>query len=219
VAFSSDGNWLVTVSSAGDARLWDPRTGAALYEIESEHKVFEDAAIAPLGDRVAIASAQRGVLLWEPKAGKQLWLPQIGSASQVAYANDGQLAVADGPNIWCCAPLPSLQGVPSCRRLAGHEAWVRDLNWTPDGQSLISGSADGTVRVWEVATGQARILEGHAAPVFDVAVSPDGNRIASASGDTTLRLWERTPVPPLVELAQRLEAATAERISHHTSDE
>ena len=56
---------------------------------------------------------------------------------------------------------------------------------------LASGSADATVRLWDVASGrEIRTLSGHTAVVHSVAFSPDGKLLASGSADTTVRLWD-----------------------------
>jgi len=55
---------------------------------------------------------------------------------------------------------------------------------------MASGSGDGTVRVWNVATGQAeQTLEGHSSSVSSVAFSPDDSKVASGSDDGTVRVW------------------------------
>ena len=63
--------------------------------------------------------------------------------------------------------------------------------FSPDGKRLASGSADKTVKVWEVQTGQeALTLKGHTSGVWSVCFSPDGKRLASASGDKTVKVWD-----------------------------
>jgi WD40 repeat protein len=74
--------------------------------------------------------------------------------------------------------------------LTGHKDWVHEVFFSPDGKFLISGSKDGTVKVWQVSDGSlVRTLSGHSKPVVTVALSPDGRFIASGSEDSTVRVW------------------------------
>jgi WD40 repeat protein len=61
----------------------------------------------------------------------------------------------------------------------------------PEGSWLASGSYDGTVRIWDAATGRERAaLTGHSGSVAAVVVAPDGSWLASGGRDGTVRIWD-----------------------------
>ena len=74
--------------------------------------------------------------------------------------------------------------------LSGHEGIVQSVTYSPDGISLISGSFDNTVKLWDVQTGGVvKTFYGHTQYVLSVSASADCARIASGSEDHTIRLW------------------------------
>ena len=73
----------------------------------------------------------------------------------------------------------------------GHRGTVRAVAVTPDGQRAVSGSLDGTLKVWDLESGkELQTLSGHRVIVQVVAVTPDGQRAVSGSLDGTLKVWD-----------------------------
>jgi WD40 repeat protein len=116
----------------------------------------------------------------------------------VALSLDGRLlATADGdPVHFQQAAAVKLWDVASGRELRGWSTGAQGaalrLTFGPDGTALASAGVDGTVRVWDVATGaEARVLSGHQGFAADVSFSPDGRRLASAGfSDLAVRVWD-----------------------------
>ncbi len=70
-----------------------------------------------------------------------------------------------------------------------HQDSVSAVSFSPDGQTLASGSRDKTVRVWDRATGKELQRLSHEDTVYAVSFSPDGKTLASWSADNTVRVW------------------------------
>jgi WD40 repeat protein len=92
-----------------------------------------------------------------------------------------------------CAANPAAAEQPDIVWVAsGHSAGVNSVAFSPDGQTLASGSADLTVKLWQASDGALlRTLSGHTATVLSVAFAPDGQTLASTGdwGDDTVKLW------------------------------
>jgi WD40 repeat protein len=75
--------------------------------------------------------------------------------------------------------------------LRGHTHNLSSVQFSPDGQRIVTASVDNTVRVWNAADGRLlATLQGHTGYIPHARFSPDGKRIVTASWDQTPRVWE-----------------------------
>ncbi|MGL4554164.1 MAG: WD40 repeat domain-containing protein, partial [Gemmataceae bacterium] len=135
-------------------------------------------ALSPDGKTCAVAAADT-VHLRDAVSGKDRLAVPIPSATALAFSPDGRtLAAAAGPVVHL---FDAATGKPA-GRLLGHGAAVRGVCFFPDGKRLVSGAADGQIRLWELRTLRAtRAIGTGDGPVAAVAVSPDGAGFAAAT--------------------------------------
>jgi WD40 repeat protein/serine/threonine protein kinase/DNA-binding SARP family transcriptional activator len=79
---------------------------------------------------------------------------------------------------------------------------VRGVLFGPKGMRYATGEADGTVKLWDTATGKLLVtLVGHTGFVLNVAPNPDGTRLATASDDATAKVWDQATGKLLLTLS------------------
>ena len=111
-----------------------------------------------------------------------------GEISAITYSPDGtRLAVASSIGIWLYDP----DNGQALDLLTTHTDYVSSVAFSPDGRTLVSGSKNGIIRLWDTQTSILRqSLTGHTGSVSSVVFSSDGTSLASGSSDNTIRLWD-----------------------------
>jgi WD40 repeat protein len=149
-------------------------------------------ACSPVGDILAIGMVS-GVVLFDSSTYRSLVLLETAAAVRsLAYSSDGRLlaaAEASRLHVW------DVQTGNSVAVLKGHQKPVSSLAFAPQGSSeramLISGSQDGTVRVWSVNPPRERsVFDWRLGAVRTVAIAPDGMTAAAGGESGDIVLWD-----------------------------
>lgn len=189
VLFIPDGRLLASY----DEKIWCfSDEGEQIGEPWEGHESFVwGLTLAPTGDLVASASADRTLRLWDLE-GRQLAPPLTGHTGDVqnaAFTPDGsRLASAslDGSvRLW------SREGASLHERLGGHGSQVNIVRVVPTGSQelVLSGAGDGTLCLWTLSGELRRSQSAHDGPVRYAALAGDGARLVSVGELGELRCW------------------------------
>lgn len=86
-----------------------------------------------------------------------------GGVSRVRFTGDGQLLASVSKDCSVRVWIPSLFNPLLLAKFIAHEAWIRDVSWSPDQKSLFTAGSDGMVFAWEVPSKyHAQVQKGRA---------------------------------------------------------
>jgi WD40 repeat protein len=165
-----------------------PEGGFRLEQRSSEHAASVTAIVEGADGAIVTASRDRTVRSWDRRTGASRKLADLdGAGLSLARTSSGVACGSADGTITLLAH--STEEQPEKRTLVGHTGWVWCVASLPDGR-LVSGSEDGTIRAWNVATCEclASATPGRG-PVHALAALPDG-RIAAGFADGHVIVYE-----------------------------
>lgn len=130
----------------------------------------------------ALADQARAQLDRDPELGVLLGMAAISSTRQF-----GEPVVPEAEDALRQALLRS----PVRLSLRGHTGWVHSAAYSPNGRFVVTASADGTAKIWDVRTGQVtRTLAGGVGGILSAVYSPDGQRVLLVNANHTATIWD-----------------------------
>ena len=205
--FSPDGSYLAASSISDTVKIWETNNWAERLETTAPGYGWtfgNNLAFTPDGERLLVSDNDENLKIWDVENGKLL--SEGAGYSAIAISPDGsRLATSSGNQgtivVWDFSGVlsvdvqdsPTTLSLPVVATLSGHNSFVQQLVFSPDGNLLASTSIDGTARVWSLgAQGGEELIAftGHVGPVFGVDFSPDGSRLATTGSDGTVRVWD-----------------------------
>lgn len=215
--FSPNGELIVSASADSTLRIWDVKTGTILNSIKGHSDTVISVSFSPDGKKIISLSNDGTVKIWDVDTGKELkttvvkdpssiltddgflsivlelkhsygyyFIPKEGPSS-VCFSNDnktvGSLCFSNTIRIW------DMNTNDSCI-LKGHTSFVHSIDFSPDGNYLISASSDSTIKIWDVRSKtNIKTIIGHNSPVQFAKYSPSGKQIVSVGDDHIIKLW------------------------------
>jgi WD40 repeat protein len=146
VAFSPDGDRIVSGSRDSSVRVWDVRTGEQLRELRSDanHVIF-----SPDSPRIVSGSESHSVRVWDVQAGKQLRMlrSHTNGVNSVAFSPDGDQIVSGSwdksVRVWDAKIGEQLKD------LKNHNHTVHAVAFSPDDNQIVTSSSDNPIHIWD----------------------------------------------------------------------
>lgn len=202
VAFSPDGETLVTTQPRGTVRLRNIRTNELRRTFTKLKHGVGPIAFNPAGQVLALLRDEiRNYSVWNIKTDELICSLTVPVTKRlqwgVAFSPDGSMLSTGMVDMTPSGEREDIVWLwdtttgEHIHTLTGHLNRIRCVAFSPDGKTLASGSVDETVLIWDLKNGKhPYILIGHNDEVTNVKFSPDGKTLASNCKDGTVLLWD-----------------------------
>jgi WD40 repeat protein len=195
VAFTPNGQRLLTASEDHTLAVWETATGARIQELKGHTGEVRCVAMSPDGKHALSGGTDGAIRLWDLETFAEVARAQVssfGTVYGVAFSPDGGRAASAGSDgavkVWETATLHEKTA------FRDNPAAVLCVAFAPDGKRLASGGFDNVLRLHDLEAGQTiQECRGHEDAVIALAFTPDGSKVLSAGGfmgkDISVRLW------------------------------
>lgn len=205
IAYSRNGDWLLSSSEDGTARVWDCREWERRTLLG--HDWSDKTRIAGLGmtsdgSRIVTGSDDGTAVVWDRASGGKL-LTFRGHAGEISplevLPNDREVITGshDGTaKIW------DMQTGKVRLSLEGHKGEIWCVTVSAAGDRVLTGGTDSLAILWDSSSGKPLLhFRAHTGPVSAVAFSPDGRLLVTGSDDRSVIVWDAVTGEQLLTFA------------------
>jgi WD40 repeat protein len=201
VTFLPDGKILAAGYEGMTVKMWEIGEDEAVMDLFLHNNEIACMAFSPDGRLLATALHDNTIRIWDTVEKKELSaLAEFSSVywvTRMVFSPDGKYLAADLYMDSGMSPWPfriilfEVEKAIEIRELIGHTNLITDFAFSPESNTLASGSLDGTIRLWNLDTGrQLRQVAGLYTQVQSVGFTPDGAAIYAGAADGTIRLLD-----------------------------
>jgi WD40 repeat protein len=219
IAFSPNGQRLLTGSLDCTARLWDIITGKPIDPpFEGHREPVMAVAFSPDGQHIVTGSSDATARLWDIKKHHELevFAGHKEIVTSVALSPNGRwLLTGDraGARIWKVAPKQPIHQLVHRSWGYGRDVW--SVAFSPDSRFALTGGRDHSARMWNVDTGkEVRRFCPHTNSVNSIAFSPDGEWVITATPSDGVQSWKVSNHNEVRYLGLGIEAEDANEVRY-----
>lgn len=187
VAWSPDGQYILSGSFDGEVILWRPN-GELVKRWRADPQKIHAIAFAPGKDLVATAGTDSTVYVWDYDGNQKYAFLHGSSVYALTFHPEENILLSgnkDGVfHLWDLR-------TSAANAYFGHDQSIRSVDFSPDGQYILTAGEDRLIKLWQSDGSLIKVYRGHSGYVYQACFSSDGQFFLSCSEDKTIKWWKR----------------------------
>lgn len=222
VAYSHDGKYIASAGHSKKVKIWNADTGRYIKTFYGHDYAIDKVKFTPDSENIAsFCFRSKTMLLHNVKTGKlvkRFTFKTRGMITSCAFSPDFSktaLGVGKHVSIWNLGTQEKIKTFTKGKHMAG----VKSIVFSPDGKFIASGGGstirilDGSIKIWQVSTGELiKTIKAHESDIY-LSYSPDGKYLISASTDRSIKIWVTKTWSNVKKLTANYEAFWSVKMS------
>ena len=214
-AFSADGTRVVSASRDNTVRIWRADGSGDPLVLRGPQRGFGSAMFSADASRVLATGSDGSITAWPASGtGPPVVHRSPDDIMSLSLSTDGlrMATVADARNFQIARIWRTDKDEPPTI-LAGHDGRVYFAAFNADGNRVVTGGTDGTVRVWAIGNREPFVIGDRDSFINDAQFDRAGTRVVTAADDKTARVWSLDRIEPPIVLAGHSQSVTTAAFS------